>query len=89
MGREGADRFFGEAANLLPTLSVLARRHEDPEDDFTLDDFVASDIHSDPLQARRMRRLVRQEQSQFANITGSLRYRQDQRTGLRTGLTSI
>jgi hypothetical protein len=64
--RGQADELFSAAANILPTLSVLARRHSDPDDDFSLEDFTNASLQ-DPTQRRRMRQLVRQEQSQFAN----------------------
>ena len=89
MGRQGADEFFGQAANLLPTLSVLANRHADPDDEFSLEDFVGAELMSDPMQRRRMRRLVAQEQAGFVNLTGGIKYRTDQRSGLRTGLTAV
>jgi len=88
LDQAGAERFFGEAAMLLPTLSVLARRHADPDDEFDLTNFVASEIYDDPQQRRRIRRLVAQEQSLFGNITGQTAIR-TREGGLRTGLESL
>ncbi len=65
MTREGAQGFFGQAASLLPTLSILAQRHEDPDDEFDINDFTQANVFDDPEQRRRMRRLVAQERSTF------------------------
>ena len=86
LGRDDADRFFGEAANLLPTLSVLANRHADPDDEFDLNNFVAAELYDDPEQRRRIRRLVSQERSLFANIGAQTQYSRG-RVGGITGLT--
>jgi hypothetical protein len=53
------------AANLVPALNVLTRRHADPDDTFDLEEFVAADLFEDPTQRRRMRRLVNQERASF------------------------
>lgn len=60
-----AEAVFGRARTALPTLEVLARRHADPDDDFDLEEFTQATLWNDPEQARRMRRLISQEQSQF------------------------
>jgi len=85
--RQGAQQFFGQAATLLPTLSVLAARHADPDDEFNLEDFTQATIFDDPAQRRRMRQLVAQEASTF---TGGAqveftRSRAGGITGLATG----
>ena len=77
--RDVADRLFEGAARVVPVLNVLANRHADPDDEFDLESFVDAEIFQNPAERRRMRRLVAQEQSQFANTTASLR--RDQRTG--------
>jgi len=68
ISRDEAQQFFGDAASFVPTLTVLAARHADPDDDFDLDDFTRASLFDDPEQRRRMRRLVAQERSTF---TGS------------------
>lgn len=65
-----AARFFSLAENALPTLSVLAARHADPEDDFTLEDFAASEVFGSAAARRRTRTLLAQERASFT--TGSL-----------------
>lgn len=63
--RQGAQQVFGEAANQLPILDILARRHDDPDDDFDINEFLSAAIFDDPEQRRRIRRLVAAEQSMF------------------------
>jgi len=65
MTRAGAQQFFGEAASLMPALSVLSARHADPDDDFDLNDFTQATVFDDPEQRARMRRLTAQERSTF------------------------
>lgn len=82
LGRSEAAGFFGSAANTLPVLDVLAKRHDDPDDDFDLNEFVTAGIYDDPQQRRRIRRLVAQEGSMFTsgNVARS------RTTGALTGL---
>lgn len=63
--RPAAQEFFGQAAAQLPILDVLARRHNDPDDDFDLNEFVAASIFDDQGERQRIRRLVAQERSLF------------------------
>lgn len=56
---------FGEAAEAVPMFSALARRHHDPDDDFDINEFTAATLLDDPLERRRMRRLISQERSLF------------------------
>jgi hypothetical protein len=83
--RSGSERLFGEAASVLPVLSVLAQRHADLDDTFDLTEFVRAEIYDDPQQRRRMRRLISQERSLFGNVTGGLKVKTG-RTGGRSGL---
>lgn len=84
-----AEATFGVAANVLPTLNVLASRHADPDDDFDLSEFLQADIFDDPTQRARMRRLVAQERSMFANAAGAgIPYRSDQ-SGRLLGLKPL
>ena len=63
--REAADELFMAAENFVPVLNVLASRHADPDDAFDLEEFVSATQFQDPLQNRRMRRLVAQERATF------------------------
>jgi len=83
LGRSDAAGFFGSAANQLPVLDVLAKRHDDPDDDFDLEEFVTAGIYDDPTQRRRIRRLVAQEGSMFT----SGKVARERSTGALTGLT--
>jgi hypothetical protein len=56
---------YGQAASTLPVLDMLAARHDDPDDDFDLNEFEQAEIFNDPFQNRRMRRLISQERSTF------------------------
>jgi hypothetical protein len=67
-------------------MNVLAKRHADPDDTFDLNEFVASEIYDDPEQRRRIRRLVSQERSLFANIGAQTQFSRT-RVGGITGLT--
>ena len=75
---------FNRAASLLPTLDVLAARHNDPDSDFTIDEFLESDVFADQEQRERMRRLLSAEASLFR---GSNAFVQSQSGGI-TGLTA-
>lgn len=60
-----AAQFFSLAENMIPTLATLAARHDDPDDDFTLEEFAAGEIFNNPLQRRRTRLLLAQERATF------------------------
>lgn len=81
ISRAQAGEAFGAAAENLPILDVLARRHNDPDDDFDLNEFFAGAVFDDPNERRRMRRLVAQEQSLFSPSAGYAG-QQGQLTGL-------
>jgi hypothetical protein len=83
VGREQAQALFGRAGLDVETLNVLARRHADPDDTFDLEEFTRAEVFDDPVQRRRMRRLIAQERSSFAGA-GSLA--EDRSTGGVTGL---
>jgi len=79
--KAGAERSFLQAKSLIPVMNVLASRHDDPDDDFDINEFIGADILRDPVQMRRMNRLVAQERSSFgpagtdysrSRITGGL-----------------
>ena len=61
---------FGAAAEAVPIINVLARRHNDPDDDFDIDEFVAAQLLDDPFERRRMRRLLNQERASFSPTIG-------------------
>ena len=85
-GATQAQQLFQRAGHLIPTLEILNRRHQDPDDEFDLGDFTAASFFEDPSQTRRIRRLVSQEQSLFADTSAALR--RDQRTGGVAGIAA-
>lgn len=60
-----ADEMFQRAESVIPAINVLAARHADPDDDFSLEDFVSADLFADPAQRRKMNKLYAQELSTF------------------------
>lgn len=88
IGGSQAKDVFGAAAEQLPILDVLARRHADPDDDFDIEEFTAAVVMDDPIQRQRIRRLMAAEQSSFANIGAQTQYKRDDLRGGRyiTGL---
>ena len=85
LGRSQAAGLFGQAREDLPALSILARRHADPDDTFDLEEFITADVYNDPVQRRRIRRLVAQERSTFGNIGAQTEFARSGRGGI-TGL---
>lgn len=79
--RAEARRFFGDAQEIIPAISVLAKRHADPDDDFDINEFASAVAFNDPEQGRRMRRLIAQEKASFQQ-SGQLGIRTDQAGGL-------
>lgn len=72
LGYEAANSFYRQARTLLPRLSDLVARHNDPDEDFTLDEFTDAIVFSTPEQTRRLTRLTLTESSQYAGTgTGS------------------
>ena len=80
-GQFQAAEFFGQAASMLPTLTTLAARHADPDDDFSLGEFAAGTIQDDPFQRRRISRLRAQERSTFTG-GAQLEYTRDRQGGV-------
>ena len=72
---------YQSAESMVPVLDVLAKRHEDPDDEFDLNEFTQAEVFADPAQNLRMRRLINQERSLFGGVTG-FRTNQGQVTGL-------
>ena len=63
--RAQAESIFQRAESFLPVLSILAQRHDDPDDTFDLKEFVSADLFADPQERMRMKRLISQEKSLF------------------------
>lgn len=83
LDRNAASQVFSSAAESVPILEVLSRRHSDPADPFDINDFLAGAIFDDPVERQRMRRLVAQERGLYSPGAG---VRQDTRGGGLTGL---
>lgn len=82
IGLDQARQFYGEASSQLPVLDMLAARHNDPDDDFDLEEFEQAGLFADPFQNRRMRRIISQERSLFGAGPSARQTR-----GALTGLT--
>lgn len=65
-GMEAAQSFYRQARTLLPRLTDLVARHNDPDSDFSLDEFTDAIVFSTPEQTRRLTRLTLTESSQYA-----------------------
>jgi len=63
--RESGGQLAAQAQEAVPTLDVLAQRHLDPEDGFTLQAFVEAVGFGDRAQRLRVDRLLRDETSSF------------------------
>lgn len=83
--RVQAQQTFGKAKQFVPVLNVLASRHADPDDEFDLDEFVATDLFNDPIQRRRMSRLLAQERATFTG-GGAGTFARNRQTGNVAGL---
>ena len=81
-----ATEAFSAATEAVPVLNALARRHNDPDDDFDINEFVGAQLLDDPFQRRRMRRLISQERAQFTTTSPIRRSRE---TGAVAGLTQL
>jgi len=75
---------FAAAAEQLPILDVLARRHNDPTDSFDLNEFLSAAVFNDPNERRRIRRLLAAEQSTFSRSSQILARRNGALSGLTT-----
>ena len=69
---ETGRQVFGQAAEQLPLLAVLQRRHDDPDDDFDLNNFLSAAVFEDPVERRRIRNLLAAEQGMFSDELGSV-----------------
>ena len=70
--QDQARRFFANADTMLPVLGVLAARHDDPDDEFDLDEFTQASVYEDPFQRSRIRRLMAQERSTFQQASSQI-----------------
>lgn len=74
---------FNRAREIVPIIDVLAARHNDPDEDFTIEDFLSSDVFSDPQERNRMRRLLEAESSLFVDAPTFTAGRSGEISGLR------
>ena len=79
MDRAQADSLFTDAARIVPILDTLAKRHNDPDDTFDVEEFLGAEFFNDPAENRRMRRMISQDRASFrdqvatrTSATGSL-----------------
>ena len=77
-----ARELFGRAAQIVPIIDVLAERHNDPDEAFTIEDFLQSDVFADPAERNRMRRLLAAEASLFSDSPSFTTDRSTQVLGL-------
>ena len=82
LGYEAAANFYRQAKGLMPTLGDLVARHNDPDDEFSLDELTDALIFSDPEQAKRISRLTSGEKSLFSG-QGSVAQTEQGMVGLR------
>lgn len=64
--QEGARQLFSQAASELPTLRDLMARHDDPEDDFTLDEYSDAILLRDPEHLQAISRVLTRERSLYS-----------------------
>lgn len=66
LDQEAARKFFAQASNDIPRFGDLVKRHNDPDDTFSLDEYSDALILNNADQLDRIRRLVAGEVSTFA-----------------------
>lgn len=79
-----AGQLAGQAAELMPAVDVLAKRHLDPDDTFDLAEFLEGFAFEDPTQRKRVNRLISQEASSFTARAGQVAGAGGALTGLET-----
>lgn len=70
LGQEAARKLAQSARLQLPVLEALVGRHNDPDDDFELTEFLEASVFADPEQTARIQRLFAQETSSFSPTAG-------------------
>ena len=78
-----ASDLFEKAASIIPTIDRLAARHNDPDDDLTLDEFIDSEVFADQDQRNRIRGLFAAETSLFTDDAMVRTTREGARVGLQ------
>ncbi len=76
LGLAQAQGFFGDAASRLPTLSRLATRFG-LDKSFDITEFAGANIFGDPVQQRRIGRLLGASASSFSERLGTVRTEDD------------
>ena len=82
IGYEQALQLFQTAESQIPVLQRLVQRHDDPSNQFDLNDFLDAAARGDASTLDRIQRMTRQEASGFSS-TG---FAQDRQTGVLGGL---
>lgn len=86
LDRSSASQLFSQAAEQLPILDILAGRHNDPDDDFDINEFTNAAIFDDQEQRSRIRRLLAAERASFGRQS---QFVEDRARGAIVGLRSI
>lgn len=68
LNQQSAREFYGQARTLLPTLNNLMTRHNDPDDEFDINELSDALLISDPDQLEVIQRLFGQERSMFSPL---------------------
>jgi len=82
MTRQEADQLYGEAERIVPLMNTLVRRHNDPDDDFDVEEFTNAEFFRDPQQNLRMQRMISMERAMFRGGLGVRQGEQGALTGL-------
>ena len=69
LDQQAARGLFSKAQQDLPTLGQLFARHNDPDDDFTLDEYTDAVVLQDADQLAKIRRVHGQERSLFSSAS--------------------
>lgn len=81
IGLNEARALFANADAVIPTIQVLAQRHNDPDDDFDIYEFTEAAVWNDPAQASRIRRLVASERAMFQQASSQVDVLRNNLTG--------
>lgn len=69
--QEMARKFYTEAGELMPRLAGLVQRHNDPDDDFSLDELSDALVFLNPDQRARLEQLGAAEEASFSPAAGA------------------